>query len=93
VPSDLAGQARLSDDYRRGLLVSDVATAGPGFRKLFEGRDIIVQILNPAPRRVVRSTSDLDQALDKMRDGDVISLLVYSLDAQQTRVVNLRIGS
>jgi serine protease Do len=79
---------------QRGLRVTDVQHASPAFQKLFEGSDVITEILYPGPRRPVRAVADLQQALDRLKNGDVISLFVLSVSpqGQSTRVVNLRVG-
>jgi hypothetical protein len=40
----------------------------------------------------VRTVSDLDASISKLKAGDVVSLLVYNTQQKGTRVVNLRIG-
>jgi serine protease Do len=93
VPRDLAQQAQLSSE-QRGVLVTDVLRSGPARDRLLEDRDIILEVINPAPRRPIRSAADLDGVLAKMRSGDYISLYVCSVtrDGCATRVVNVRVG-
>ncbi len=78
----------------RGVLVSDVKAGTPAAQKLAPGSDVIVKVLSPAPEHAVRGPADLQQVLSKLKNGDVISLLVYngSGPAKGTRVVNLQIG-
>ena len=90
VSLELARSQRL-DEALRGLRITDVAPAGPARDKLVSS-DIIVAVIYPGPRRAVRSVADLQQVLDKLRDGEYVSLHVYSLQTQQTRVVNVRVG-
>jgi hypothetical protein len=40
----------------------------------------------------IRTVSDLDTSISKLKSGDVVSLLVYNVQQKQSRVVNLRIG-
>ena len=90
VSLELARSQRL-DDAMRGLRITDVAPTGPARDKLVAS-DIIVAVIFPGPRRAVRSVADLQQVLEKLRDGEYVSLHVYSLQTQQTRVVNVRVG-
>jgi S1-C subfamily serine protease len=91
VPSQLASEAKVSDEARRGLLVSEVSTRGPAYRKLFATQDIIIRTLYPT-RREIRSASDLEQVVKSLKPGDVLSVLVYTMGAQATRVVTLSIN-
>ena len=61
------------------------------YRNLQQG-DIITEIGTPSPRRPVRTVSDFETVLNRANNGTLVSLLVYNVQAQQTRVVNLRIG-
>jgi serine protease Do len=90
VTPEIASQAQLSDQ-QRGLLVTDVDVGGPAYRNLSRGT-VIVKVLHPGPARPVRSVSDLESALSKGKNGDVVSLLVVPPGSKQTAVVNLRIG-
>ena len=93
VPDELASQARIPTQYRRGLLVTDISLTGPARNSLIEGRDIIVRVLNPQPARDIRSTADLDGALSPVRSGGLVTLLVYNVQGEGgTRVVTLRVG-
>jgi serine protease Do len=91
VPSDVAGQARLSAD-QRGLLVTEVTPLGPSWNKLGQ-RDIIVEVLSPV-RRAIRTPADLQQVLSGIPEGQYISLRVLTIAQNQTasRVVNIRVG-
>ena len=91
VPADLARQAQISDS-ERGLLVTSVSTNGPAYQRLVQGTDVIVGVVNPEPRRTIRTAADLERALGKLGEGDFVSLLVYDIRGKQTRVVNLMIG-
>ncbi len=77
---------------QHGLAVTDVKAGSPAYRQLQPGADVITRILYPRPERAVTSTADLNDALSKMKDGDVISLLVYNPQAKGTHVVNLQVG-
>ena len=87
---------RVSDEYRRGLLVTEVSTRGPAYRELFANRDIIVRSLNPT-RREIRTAADLEAVVTSLKRGDVLSLLVYDMAAgasgsSGTKVVTLAIN-
>ena len=88
VGADIANSARILAEYRRGLLVSAVNARGPAYNQLFANQDIIVRVLHPA-RRDIRSATDLEDAVKGVRKGDVMSLLVYNIRGQTTKVVNL----
>jgi S1-C subfamily serine protease len=74
-------------------MVTDVTPAGPADEKLFRN-DVITEVLYPAPRRTINTPSDLQQVLNKLKDGDYVSLRVYSLaDPQHApRIVNVQVG-
>jgi len=91
VPAQLATEAKVSDEARRGLLVTDVSARGPAYRKLFATQDIIIRTLFPA-RNEIRSAADLEQVVKSLKPGDVLSVLVYTMGAQATRVVTLAIN-
>ena len=88
VPADAVGARSIAEEYRRGLLVSAVNNRGPAYRQLDPNQDIIVRVLHPA-RRDIRSAADLEEAVKGVRRGEVLSLLVYSIRGQTTKVVNL----
>src|SRR3954470_5147201 len=92
VSAEIAAQARVPAPVR-GVMVSDVTPGGPADEKLSRS-DVITEVLFPAPRRAINTPSDLQQVLSRLKDGDYISLSVYSL-AEPThtpRIVNLQIG-
>jgi serine protease Do len=92
VPEELATQGRVPAQYRRGLLVTDISLTGPARNSLIEGRDIIVRVLNPQPARDIRSAADLESALARLRTGDFVTLLLYNVQGEGTRVVTLKVG-
>jgi hypothetical protein len=51
-----------------------------------------VKVIRPEPATAIRTTADLQKVLARMKSGDYVSLLVYSVVAKGTRVVNLRIA-
>jgi len=92
VSTELAAQARMTTPVR-GVMVSDVIPGGPAEDKLFRN-DVITEVLYPAPARVINTPGDLQQALGRLKDGDYLSLKVFSLvDATHApRIVNLQVG-
>ncbi|HEX2780784.1 MAG TPA: Do family serine endopeptidase [Gemmatimonadaceae bacterium] len=91
VPAELAQRSSLGDQFRRGLLVTDISVGGPSYKKLIEERDIILEIINPSPRRPVTSQSELEKALGGMKKGQYVTLLVYNIDGQSTRVESVQV--
>lgn len=92
VPADLATRANLAAN-RRGVMVTDVVPLGPSYNKLGE-QDVIFEVLYPAPRRQIRTVTDLQGIVQKLKEGDYISLNVHALGqgAGADRVVNIRVG-
>ncbi len=81
--------AKLPEQYR-GLRVVEVDPGSPAENLLFPN-DIIVQVL-PEKKRIV-NVADLTKALEDVRAGDYVSLLVYRIPRQGapgTTVINLR---
>ena len=90
VTPEFLRENRLGAD-KRGVRIMSVDNAGPAYRRLLTG-DIITEILHPAPRRPLRSVEELEQTLRSVKAGDVVSLYVYNLELQQSRVVSVRVG-
>jgi len=89
VPTELATQTKLSDQWRRGLLVTDISPSGPAYHELNENSSIIVSVLYPK-KREIRSAADLEDVVSSLKRGDLITLLVYDVRAQGTTSVTLR---
>src|SRR5919202_1282251 len=79
VPADLAAQARIPAQYRRGLLVTDVSLTGPARTQVIEGQEISVRVLSPQPARDIRSAADLEGVVSRLRNGDYLTLLLYNI--------------
>ena len=92
VSPEIAAQARVSTPVR-GVMVADVTPGGPADEKLSRN-DVITDVLFPTPRRAINTPSDLQSVLSRLKDGDYVSLSVYSLaDPQHApRIVNLQVG-
>ncbi len=77
-------------ENRRGLRVTDINEDGPARTRMVQD-DILVATLYPT-RTTLRTTSDLQQVVSNLKDGQLVSFLVYSAGQQSTRVVTLRVG-
>jgi len=86
-----ARQNRIAAEHR-GLRVVDIDQDGPARQGRLLQNDILVSVINPQPRRELKSPQDLQQALSSVREGSYVSFMVYNLDLEQTRIVNLRVG-
>ena len=94
VSPELATRARVSDAYSRGLVVSDVSVTGPAYRKLFADGTILLSVINPGPRRELRSAADLEAVLSRMKTGDLLTFLVFDLGQDgPPRAVTVAVGS
>jgi serine protease Do len=91
VSTEMAAQARMPTPVR-GVMVTDVIPGGPAEDKLFRN-DVITDVLYPAPAHAINSPADLQQELSRLKNGDYLSLRVFSLQdpTHATRVVNLQI--
>jgi len=89
VSPDFMRVARIPEEMR-GVRVSEVEPGSPSENRLGVN-DVIVQVL-PAKTKVTNA-ADLQRALEGVRNGEIVSLLVYgpvSGGGGGTRVVNLR---
>jgi serine protease Do len=77
----------------RGIVVTDVVPLGPAQDKLQE-RDVITEVIFPAPRRTINTPAQLQDAISSAKSGQYISLSVFNLDDPNhtPQIVNLRIG-
>jgi serine protease Do len=75
----------------KGVRVSEIAVTSSARGKLFDS-DIITEVVYPRPRRAVRTTADLQSALNALRPGDVITLGIFNVQTKATRVETIRIG-
>jgi serine protease Do len=89
--SDTQAQQNRISAENRGLRVVEIDPNGPAHQRLAPN-DILVAVINPQPRRALQTATDLKQVLSNAREGSYLSLMVYNLDLQQTRIVNVRIG-
>jgi serine protease Do len=92
VSTEIAAQARMTVPVR-GVMVSDVIPGGPAEDKLFKN-DVITEVLYPAPARAINTAADLQQALGRLKNGEYVSLRVFSLveATHAPRIVNLQVG-
>jgi len=93
VPQELIRAGRIPEQYR-GLRVVAIESGSPSADGRLFQNDVIAEVLFPAPRTRITSTNDLARALERVRPGDIISLLVFAPGANNatnaTRVVNIR---
>ncbi|MDQ6717587.1 MAG: trypsin-like peptidase domain-containing protein [Gemmatimonadota bacterium] len=77
----------------RGIVVTDVVPLGPAQDKLQE-RDVITEVIFPAPRRAINTPAQLQEAITGLKSGQYISLSIYNLDdpSHTPQIVNLRVG-
>jgi hypothetical protein len=70
-----------------------VSQDGPARDKLQAGGDVILEVLYPTPRRVIKNVDELQSVVSGLKSGDYISLLVFGVGpGGGNRVVNLRVG-
>ncbi len=86
-----ARQNQISNEHR-GLRVVDVDQDGPARQGRLALNDVLLAVVSPKPQRELRTAEDLQRALSSLREGSYVSFMVYSLDDQRTRIVNLRLG-
>lgn len=75
----------------RGVRVTDVSPTSSARASLSQ-YDVIEAILYPTPRKTVRTVEDVSSVLQRLRPGDVVSLLVYNVRVRSTRVVDIELG-
>jgi serine protease Do len=97
VSAALVARARLEEPYRRGLMVSEVSVTGPAYKKLDADNTILLQVLNPGPKRDLHTVADLDAVLSRLKSGDVVTFLVYDVRQSRTtpgstRAISLEVG-
>ncbi|MDB4883233.1 MAG: hypothetical protein JWL95_1999 [Gemmatimonadetes bacterium] len=97
VSSALVARAKIEEPYRRGLMVSEVSVTGPAYHKLDADNTILLQVLNPGPKRDLHTVADLDAVLSRLRTGDVVTFLVYDVRQNpttpgSTRAISLEVG-
>ena len=93
----LVSRARVAAPYRNGLLVSEVNVTGPAYRRVDADNTILVQVLNPGPRRELHTPADLESVLAGLKKGDVVTFLVYLVprsedDNGTTQALSLEVG-
>lgn len=93
VPAEFVTARRLPEQYR-GLRVVTVEPGSPSQNRLGPN-DVITEVLFPQPKQRVQSLDDLQRALDRVKPGEVLSLLVFrGVEGQGggTVVVNVRVN-
>jgi serine protease Do len=93
VPAEFVTARRLPEQYR-GLRVANVEVGSPSYERLGPN-DVIAEVLYPQPKQRVQSMDDLQRALDRVKPGEILSLLVFrgvGGDGGGTVVVNIRVN-
>ena len=77
--------------------MSEVNVTGPAYRRVDADNTILVQVLNPGPRRDLHTPADLDAVLAGLKKGDVVTFLVYLVprsedDKGSTQALSLQVG-
>ena len=90
--SDTQARGNQIPDEYRGLRVVDIDPNGPARQGRLLPNDILVSVINPQPRRNLRTTQDLQQALSGVKEGGYLSMMVFNQELGQTRIVNMRVG-
>jgi serine protease Do len=76
---------------RRGLVVSDVNVTGPAYRKIIADLTILVEVLNPGPRKQLHTAADLNEVLSHMKSGDLITFSVSDIGSAGTRAITVQV--
>ena len=74
ISSDFAREAKLNAAFRSALRVAGVTGKGPAYHTLQEN-ELILSVLSPV-RRDVKSVDDLQNIVNSLKSGDVITLKV-----------------
>jgi serine protease Do len=90
ITDEQAQRGQISDEHR-GLRIVQIDRSSPQ-RDRWLQNDVLLAVVNPTPRRELRSTSDLQRVLSSAREGSYLSLMVYNLELGQSRIVNVRVG-
>ncbi len=83
--------SKVDPSARRGLVVSDVNVTGPSYRKVGADQTVLVEVLNPGPRKMLHTASDLDAVLSRMKSGDLITFTVADIGASGTRAITIQV--
>ncbi|MEX2180751.1 MAG: Do family serine endopeptidase [Gemmatimonadaceae bacterium] len=92
VPPELVTARRIPEQYR-GLRVVAIEPGSPASDNRLILNDVLAEVLFPGPKTRITSTADLQQALDRVKPGEVLSLLVFRAaqgGGGATVVVNIR---
>ena len=93
IPAAVLRTATALRGNARGVIVSAVSATGPAYGRLVKD-DIIVEVVNPTPRREIGTVADLERVLSGLKSGTYVSLLVLrsAVGYQETQVVNLQVN-
>jgi serine protease Do len=82
---------KVDPSARRGLVVSDVNVTGPSYRKVGADQTVLVEVLNPGPRKLLHTTADLDAVLSHMKSGDLVTFSVADIGVSGTRAITIQV--
>ncbi|HEY7568095.1 MAG TPA: Do family serine endopeptidase [Gemmatimonadaceae bacterium] len=91
VSDNFAREYEIPADHR-GVRVGEVSPTSSARASLQPQLDIIEAVLYPTPRKNVRTVEDVSSVLERLKPGDVVSLLVYNVRVKGTRVVDIELG-
>jgi serine protease Do len=90
ITEEQAERGQIAREHR-GLRVVEI-DRNSSQRDRWLQNDVLLAVINPTPRRELRTAADLQRVLNSARDGSYLSLMVYNLELQQSRIVNVRVG-
>jgi serine protease Do len=88
-------KANLIPESKRGLVVREIENGTSAKNQGMLAGDIIVEVIFPEPKTPIRGAADLQKALGRVRDGEIVGLMLFRGDGKgggNTRVVNVRVG-
>ncbi|HUF27950.1 MAG TPA: trypsin-like peptidase domain-containing protein [Gemmatimonadaceae bacterium] len=91
LPTQLLQQVQRTAE-QGGVLVTNVSATGPAYGRL-QARDIIVEVVNPGPRRPIRTVADLERVMSSLKSGDYVTLMILraAVGYGESAVVNLQV--
>ena len=83
----------MAEPYRRGPARERRERDRAGVPEVVADKTILVQVLNPGPRRDLHTPADLEAVLSGLKKGDVVTFLVYDVGTGwPARAVTVAVG-